>query len=308
VRGRRDSLVNDLTTALSDEIRIPLAAETLAAFAAAVIDLLTTGIQTGSVGTADAGLPELQQLEQGLLGPGHLFSSAYMAERTVQEDLASHETLGATSEAWPFVAQFVRRASFDVLATYNDRQASEPWLRGITDPLTTVWVRPVFEAALAKELQRAERHERPLGVILFDADQFGAVNETYGRGVGDRVLERLGVLLRLYFRQLDWVARHGDDSFVVLLPETVANDTLSLAEGARASVEQRLTFPDHRTDQHVQVTVSAGVITATGTNRSPDTLSPLDLQTVLGMLESALRRAQALGGNRLEHVELALVR
>lgn len=304
VRGRRESLINDLTTALSDDIHVPLAMGTLTAFAAAIIDLLTIGIQTGSVGPSDAGLPELHQIEQGLLGPGHLFSSAYMAERTVQEDLAVHETLGATSEAWALVAQFVRRASFDVLAAYNERQASAPWERGITDPLTTVWVRPVFDAALVKELQRAERYERPFGIILFDADRFAAINDMHGRGVGDRVLERLGVLLRLYFRQLDWVARHAHDSFVVLLPETVAADTLALAEGARAAVEQRLHFSDHRTDQQVQLTVSVGVITATGVNRSPDAGPPLDAPALMGTLEAALRRAKTLGGNRLEHVEL----
>ena len=67
------------------------------------------------------------------------------------------ETLGATTEPWPLVAQLVRRASFDLLSAYTERAQLEPSDAAVVDRLTTLYTRPLFEAVLAKELERASR-------------------------------------------------------------------------------------------------------------------------------------------------------
>src|SRR5436305_2177027 len=54
-----------------------------------------------------------------------LFTFAYLTERTTLDELALSETIGATSEPWPIVAQLVRRASFDLLAAYTERAELE---------------------------------------------------------------------------------------------------------------------------------------------------------------------------------------
>src|SRR5439155_1118002 len=79
----------------------------------------------------------------------------YLLERSALDELALSETIGATSEPWPLVAQLVRRASFDVLAAYTERVQLEPNEAAIVDKLTTVHTRPLFDAVLAKELERA---------------------------------------------------------------------------------------------------------------------------------------------------------
>ena len=56
-----------------------------------------------------------------------------------------------------------------------------------------------------------------VSLILFDVDRLSEINQQHGYGVGDKVLERLGILIRQYFRQHDWVARHSEDSIAVLL-------------------------------------------------------------------------------------------
>ena len=94
-------------------------------------------------------------------------------------------------------------------------------------------------------------------------DHLSAINQEHGYGVGDKILERLGILIRNYFRQHDWVARHSEDSIAVLLSRTDADHASELAERVRSTVEERLGFVDHLTDSPVAVTVSAAIINVT---------------------------------------------
>ena len=124
-----------------------------------------------------------------------LFTFAYLIERTALDELALDEGIGATTEPWPLVAQLVRRASFDLLAAYTERALLEPGESGLIDPLTTLYTRPMLDAVLAKEVERAGRFGYPLSLILFDVDRLSAINEEHGYGVGDKILERLGILI-----------------------------------------------------------------------------------------------------------------
>src|SRR5439155_26561351 len=158
------------------------------------------------------------------------------------------------------VAQLVRRASFDLLAAYTERAQSEPAQTAVSDRLTTLYSRVMLDAVLAKEVERAGRFGYPISLILFDVDRLSMINEEHGYGVGDKILERLGIMIRQYFRQHDWVARHSEDSIAVLLSRGDAAHASDLAERVRHTVEERLGFTDHRTDKPVTVTVSAAVV------------------------------------------------
>src|SRR5262249_43813419 len=140
--------------------------------------------------------------ERGLLA-GRLFTFVYLLERSALDELAVSDTIGATSEPWPLVAQLVRRAPVDVLAAYTERIQLEPSDATIVDKLTTLHTRPLFDAVLAKELERGGRFRYPVSLILFDVDRLAAINQEHGYGVGDKILERLGILIRQYFRQHD---------------------------------------------------------------------------------------------------------
>lgn len=167
------------------------------------------------------------------------------------------------------------------------------------DRLTTLYTRPVFDAVLAKELVRAARFGHPIAVMLFDVDGLRAINDSYSHGVGDRILERLGILVRTYFRELDWVARDAEDGIFVLLPQTQESHAADLAEGLRAMVEERLAFDDHRSDGRVGVTVSGALLTL-----SVQAGDRLDVERVFAELTTALTRAKRDGGNRIVHVRV----
>jgi len=264
-----------------------------------VVQLLEMAIRDGKVDSRGGVVADLHRvtLERNLTA-GRLFTFVYLLERSALDELALSETIGATSEPWPLVAQLVRRASFDVLAAYTERVQLEPTEAAIVDKLTTVHTRPMFDAVLAKELERAGRVGQSVSLILFDVDHLSAINQEHGYGVGDRILERLGILIRQYFRQHDWVARHSEDSLVVLLSGTDAAHASQLAERVRATVEERLPFVDHRTDQPVRVTTSAAVV-----NLEVTVGDVIDPERLLADAETAVERAKREGRNRVVRVD-----
>jgi diguanylate cyclase (GGDEF)-like protein len=264
-----------------------------------VVQLLTIGVRDGKIDSRGGGVAALHRiaLERNLLA-GRLFTLVYLLERSALDELAVNDTLGATSEPWPLVAQTVRRASFELLAAYTERTQLEPSEAAIVDKLTTLYTRPLFDAVLGKELERANRYGSPMSLILFDVDRLSTINQEHGYGVGDKILERLGILVRQYFRHHDWVARYAEDSMVVLLSRTDAEPATELAERVRATVEERLELTDHRTDRPVRVTLSAAVM-----NVSARPGAPIDPERLLADAEAAVERAKQQGRNRVVRVD-----
>jgi diguanylate cyclase (GGDEF)-like protein len=261
--------------------------------------LLAYAVRDGRLDPRGGGVADLHRLVlERALTMERLFTFAYLTERTTLDELALDESIGATSEPWPVVAQLVRRASFDLLAAYTERAQLEPSDAAIIDKLTTLHTRPLFEAVLAKEVERAGRFGYAISLILFDVDRLSDINEEHGYGVGDKILERLGILIRTYFRQHDWVGRHSEDSIAVLLTRTDANDAAELAERVRATVEERLGFTDHRNDTPVLVTLSAAVV-----NVQISVGDVVDPERLMANAEAAVDRAKRSGRNRVERVD-----
>jgi diguanylate cyclase (GGDEF)-like protein len=264
-----------------------------------LIQLVAMAVREGRVDARSGFIADLQRVAlERSLSAQRLYTFVYLLERTIMDELALSDTIGATSEPWPMVAQIVRRGSFDLLAAYTERLQQEPAEAAIIDRLTTLYTRVMLEAVLAKELERAGRFGYSVSLILFDVDRLSVINKEHGYGVGDRILERLGILMRKYFRQHDWVARHSEDAIAVLLTHTDAANASELAEHVRATVEERLGFTDHRNDQAVQVTVSAAVI-----NLNIGVGDVIDPERLMADAEVALDRAKQQGRNRVVRVD-----
>jgi diguanylate cyclase (GGDEF)-like protein len=269
------------------------------AVAVLLAQLLAFAVRDGRLDARGALVADLHRLVLGRALPTErLFTFAYLTERAALDELALDQSIGTTSEPWPLVAQLVRRASFDLLAAYTEHLRLEPSDAAVLDKLTTLHTRPLFDAVLAKEVERAIRNHRPISLILFDVDNLSMINQEHGYGVGDKILERLGILIRQYFRQYDWVARHAEDSFAVLLSGSDAGHASSLAERVRATVEERLGFTDHRNDRPVAVTISAAVV-----NMEAAANHVIDTERLLADAEAAIARAKEQGRNRVERLD-----
>jgi diguanylate cyclase (GGDEF)-like protein len=131
------------------------------------------------------------------------------------------------------------RAAADraALAIANLRLRESLRAQSVRDPLTGVFNRRYLDETLEREIRRAQRTNRPLGLIIFDIDGFKQFNDTLGHEAGDEYLRELGALLRERFRRGDVVCRYGGDEFVIVLPEGTLAGTLQRAQMLGRAVE-----------------------------------------------------------------------
>lgn len=158
----------------------------------------------------------------------------------------------------------------------------------VTDGLTGVFNHRRFQEALHAELLRAERHQRPMGVLMIDVDFFKKVNDAMGHPAGDELLRRLAKVLGADLRQTDLIARYGGEEFAVLLPETTKSEAMQVAERMRGQVEE-LINKDASWPQ--KVTISVGVATFPEDGKAAE--------AVLSAADQAMYVAKRTGRNRV---------
>jgi diguanylate cyclase (GGDEF)-like protein len=129
----------------------------------------------------------------------------------------------------------------------------------ITDGLTGLYLLRYFRQRLKEEFYRAERTHGQLSLMILDIDHFKRINDTYGHPAGDTVLTSVAERVLSNARKVDLTARYGGDEFVILLPDTVAEEALLLAERLHQAVS---VDPVILTDKSsINLTVSIGVAT-----------------------------------------------
>jgi diguanylate cyclase (GGDEF)-like protein len=111
------------------------------------------------------------------------------------------------------------------------------------DTLTGLANRRSLDDRIAEEIGRWERYRRPLGLILMEMDDFGGVNENYGREVGDELLHHVATVITHSVRTTDLAARYGGLEFAMLLPETNEMGALIVAERLRMELEGQIILP-----------------------------------------------------------------
>ncbi|MCS6829772.1 MAG: GGDEF domain-containing protein [Armatimonadota bacterium] len=133
---------------------------------------------------------------------------------------------------WLRVTVQMIAASLDVLETQT-----ELLRRVYQDPLTGVFNRLYFETVYRQILHNAQRHPRPVSLLLMDIDNFKQINDTFGHETGDMVLQLVGQVLQ-QVRSGDIPARYGGDEFVVLLPDTDKAGARTLAQRLQTTLKQ----------------------------------------------------------------------
>ena len=124
------------------------------------------------------------------------------------------------------------------------------------DDLTGLYNRRFYEQRMNNCLERAQTAGKPVGLLMFDLDDFKEINDTHGHGMGDALLIKLGERLKTQVRDTDLIARLGGDEFVVLMENMRApEDLLEIAAKLVATVEQ----PVKLRNQVMALSVSCGV-------------------------------------------------
>lgn len=105
------------------------------------------------------------------------------------------------------------------------------------DALTGVLNRLAANERLQEEFMRMQRTGMPYSVLLLDIDYFKRINDTHGHAIGDQALQFTALLIRASIRGTDYLYRVGGEEFLVLLPTTLQDDALLVAEKIRATIE-----------------------------------------------------------------------
>lgn len=157
------------------------------------------------------------------------------------------------------------------------------------DLLTGLLTRRAFTDGVLSRLAEAQRSRRHLSLCLLDVDRFKSINDTYGHGVGDKVLASFGALLGTRFRLQDLRGRWGGEEFVVAFYGEWAESAREILSRVTAEFA-KLTF-DGGQGRAFQVTVSGGIATF-----------PLDgrtLEELVGVADQRLYAAKQAGRNRI---------
>ena len=155
------------------------------------------------------------------------------------------------------------------------------------DALTRLLNRRYMPAVLTREMNMARRSGMPFSLLLLDMDRFKEVNDTYGHGGGDLVLQQAADLVTGNVRAGDFVFRYGGEEMLIVLVEVDKKQALHVAETiCRKFAEEPLRVGEGQT---TRVTVSIGVATYNG---HPD------YETMIKDADGALYEAKEAGRNR----------
>jgi diguanylate cyclase (GGDEF)-like protein len=124
-------------------------------------------------------------------------------------------------------------------AIENARRFREARHQADLDALTGLHNRRYFHETLARETARAQRYNRRLALIVFDLDDFKAINDRIGHLAGDTVLAEVAERVRDVVRHADLACRVGGDEFAVILPESTLTDAEQLYRRIQAAVSSR---------------------------------------------------------------------
>lgn len=113
----------------------------------------------------------------------------------------------------------------------------------VTDELTGLSNRHLFEIKVQAEIKRSARYHESLSLIMFDIDYFKRVNDTWGHQTGDVALKSLASITRELIREPDNLFRWGGEEFVILAPHTDLAGAEAMAEKLRSLVESYM-FPE----------------------------------------------------------------
>ncbi len=128
--------------------------------------------------------------------------------------------------------------------------------RARVDPLTNVANRKAFDEHMAQEIARRSHTDGPVALLLWDVDDFKAINDGFGHRAGDRVLQSVGRCFSSGVRSTDFVARIGGEEFAIVLVGLPIDAATRIADQLRSSVEE-LRF--HFRGEPVRVTASCGI-------------------------------------------------
>jgi diguanylate cyclase (GGDEF)-like protein len=185
------------------------------------------------------------------------------------------------------------------LALENAKTYKEIVITAQQDSLTKLWNHGHFQKILEESLRDSKVRGTPLGLIVFDVDDFKQYNDTYGHQAGDKALEAVSAVAKTVMRRMDNLARYGGEEFVAILPGTTKVEAMKLAERLRDTIEKEINPVASNGDAR-KITVSLGV------SSFPEDAE--DKDKLIYCADGALYEAKRAGKNRVRVYKKPLTR
>ncbi|MDD3534686.1 MAG: diguanylate cyclase [Candidatus Cloacimonetes bacterium] len=155
------------------------------------------------------------------------------------------------------------------------------------DQLTGLYNRRVLDENLEYEMERSRRNKRGFTLAMADLDDFKKVNDTYGHPCGDEVLKAVAKTMKEALRTVDTVGRWGGEEFLVILPETSAEDAAKVLNRIREKIKDLVVNCE---ENQISISISIGM-------SSCDRDCPKD--EIIKEADLALYEAKKRGKNRV---------
>ncbi len=183
------------------------------------------------------------------------------------------------------------KQSHCILHDITERKEADRRIRQLAffDTLTGLPNRTLLQDRLDQALVQAGRDKQQVAVLFLDLDHFKSVNDTFGHGVGDLLLQNIAVRLRDCVRRADTVARLGGDEFVIVM--AALQDIQSVTRVARKILDS-LAGPVRLGGHEIYSTVSIGIAIYPGDSEDADLL--------LKSADTAMYKAKEQGRNTFQ--------
>ncbi|MGI1989295.1 sensor domain-containing diguanylate cyclase [Shewanella glacialipiscicola] len=152
---------------------------------------------------------------------------------------AREEALKAEAESNQKLEQMVQERTLELEITLRELHEVNHKLteQSTIDSLTGVKNRSAFDKRLIAESRISRRQETPIALLMLDIDRFKSINDQYGHLAGDQALRVIAQTLQQHLkRPTDLVSRFGGEEFAIILPNTVAEGAIQVAETIREAV------------------------------------------------------------------------
>lgn len=160
-----------------------------------------------------------------------------------------------------------------------------------TDSLTKLPNRRYFFLQATHEFYHTKRQSDEFVIFLLDIDFFKAFNDNYGHDMGDFVLKKFADLLQKETRDIDLLCRYGGEEFIVLLPQTLLQESL---KAAQRIIDACRHMKIEHNNKSLNITVSIGITQSTQHDKN--------IEEIIKRADNALYQAKNEGRDRLKTI------
>lgn len=132
----------------------------------------------------------------------------------------------------------------------------------MTDSLTGLANRKLFDETLRSRLREASVERTPLCLLLCDIDHFKRFNDTWGHQTGDQIIRFVATTLQRFAPPGGLAARYGGEEFALVIPRMALRDARDLAERIRQMIESKTLVRKSTGEDLGRITVSSGIAQA----------------------------------------------